>query len=415
MPCDPPICQGISVPPIRRSLPFWYLLIAFILVSARYWHAYLGDLQVYLAGGRAILTGLPLYGPDFPASVPGTSKMPFTYPPFAAMLFAILTPIPQPLVNVLFTAGSIGALFVVCRVVLVRLLPGFANVGLLAGAATLAACALEPMQANFYWGQINIFLLALVILDCVPKRTRWPRGVLVGLAAAIKLTPLVFLLYFAAKRDWRAAGTTLATFTGTAVLGYLLSPANSASYWLHTLFNANRIGRPANGTNQSLKAVIARMDLSPALTTTMWVMATVVVLALTLLLAIRYRRQKADLTALIVVANAGLLVSPVSWAHHWVWIAPALLVLIHHVRTRPLLWPLAALPIVTFMTGIHNVLPLEGMEVHWTTGQRLLGNGYVWLALGLLIVLVLTTARQAMTAAGGTPVRIPEPRCSPAR
>src|SRR6185369_14582877 len=76
----------------------------------------------------------------------------------------------------------------------------------------LAAVYLEPVRANFDFGQINVVLMTLVLADTVPRRTPWPRGLLLGLAIALKLTPAVFLLYFALRRDGRAALVSVASF-----------------------------------------------------------------------------------------------------------------------------------------------------------------------------------------------------------
>jgi len=49
--------------------------------------------------------------------------------------------------------------------------------------------------------------MALVALDCLVAKPKWPRGMLIGVAAAIKLTPAVFVLFFLLRRDYRSAVT----------------------------------------------------------------------------------------------------------------------------------------------------------------------------------------------------------------
>jgi alpha-1,2-mannosyltransferase len=331
-----------------------------IWVCVRGFGSGLLDLRVYLEGGETWRSGADLYGPDFE----GPGGLPFTYPPFAALLFSGLTPLPLPVIAVVFTAAGIALFTAACHVSASGSTVPWAGFGL---AAT--CLLLEPLRGSVDLGQINLILIGLVATDCLLPRTPWPRGALVGLAAAIKLTPAIFVLFFLARGRWRPALTAVGTFAGAGLLGWLLAPAQSQTFWFHAMLDPGRVGGLAYSANQSLHGLLFRLGAPEPV----WMVLCAVVLASTLALLPRLRD---DLTAVLAVAAAGLLISPVSWSHHWVWIAPALLLLQGWVRVAV---------VAVFAVGPHWLLPTAGdQELAWTWWQHLIGNTYVWLALGFL-------------------------------
>ncbi|SER81503.1 glycosyltransferase 87 family protein [Lentzea albida] len=326
------------------------------------------DLRVYLAGGEAWLASTGLYTAYFHA--PG--GLPFTYPPFAAMLFSALTPLPLAAAALLFTALGIGLFTAAART--------------WAGFGVIALCLLlEPLRVTLDLGQVNLVLLGLVAADCLLPRTPWPRGALVGLAAAIKLTPAVFVLFFLCRKRWKPALTAVATFVACAAL----APGQAKQFWLHAMLDPDRVGGVAYSANQSLRGLFSRLG-APEST---WIVAAVAVLALTVVVLPRLRD---DLTALVATAAAGLLISPVSWSHHWVWIAPALVLLRGRVRIAV---------VMVFAVGPHWLLPTAGdRELAWTWWQHVVGNTYVWLGLAFL---GWCAVRVGQSRLDGAPVRNP--------
>ncbi|SMC97242.1 alpha-1,2-mannosyltransferase [Lentzea albidocapillata] len=301
------------------------------------------DLDVYRLGGLAWIEGRPLYvgftGP------PLDPQLPFTYPPIAAMLFSGLSLVPGALQNPLVVASGFVALTAVCVAVAGKVRPDLKwTAGLL---AAIGALALDPVWTTYGYGQINLFLLALVVIDVVLLKDKRRRGVLIGVAAAIKLTPAIFVLYFIARRDWRAAITTVATFTGLAVAGFLITPRDSLQYWLHSLLNPDRIGDMSLSTNQSIRGLLRGFGLAPGVETLLWAALAAVVVAAAVFVA---RKTRDDLVALFVIAGAGLLASPVSWLHHWVWCVPVLVFL----ALRGNAWPAFAAVFLVFVTRLHE-------------------------------------------------------------
>jgi alpha-1,2-mannosyltransferase len=344
----------------------WWLVLVAVLTVAVVWYAVsvpgaLTDLKVYRAGGASWLRGVPLYTPDFPF------WLPFTYPPSAAVLFGVLAVLPFAAAAALLTAASLVALSASTYwAVPLPVVPV---------VAVAAAFLLEPVRTTLQFGQVNLLLMAMVAADCLLPRTRYPRGLLIGVAAAVKLTPAVFVLFFLARRQVQPAVTAVVTFAAATGAGMLFAPADSLRDWYTTIFDPDRIGGADFATNQSLRAALTRLDL-PA-TQVVWLVGSVVVLGLVWRGA---RRAPDPLVALLVVAAGGLVVSPVSWSHHFVWIAPALAYLAYRAR-----WvPLVALTGV-FAVG-HRFLPhARHRELSWTWWQHLAGDSYLLIALAFLV------------------------------
>jgi alpha-1,2-mannosyltransferase len=347
------------------------------------------DLDVYRIGGHAWLSGADLYG-RLPPTRSG-ARLPFTYPPIAAVLLSPLSLMPMPVAGTALALCTVALAAVVLKVFLSCLaapqrVPGWALAWLLPPALFL-----EPVRNTLAYGQINVILMALVTLDCLARAPRWPRGTLVGLAAAVKLTPAAFVLYFLLRRDYRAAAAASASFAAATAAGFLLARQDSARYWTRTVFQISRIGNPAYAANQSIQAVLTRAGLSPHTLagTGVWLALSIGVL----LAACRGMRHAftagENCWALSINAFAALLISPISWSHHWVWSVPAVLTLAvlghrHHSRL-PLV--AAACGILVFGAAAQWWFPSgQGRELRWAAWQQAIGSSYVIFAVLVLLV-----------------------------
>ena len=371
------------------------------------------DLQVYRLGAQALLDGVPLYHPSPPALV--EFGLPFTYPPFAALLFAPLAVLPLRVGSVLLTvlglAAWLGTLVLTSRrgtAAEVWSRRGRAAVPYALGGTAFGVILLDPARTTVMAGQINLILLGLVAFDCLARRPRWPRGVLIGLAAAIKLTPAVFIVYLLARRQWTAAATATGTFLAIGAAGFAFAPGDSARYWFHTLVDTDRIGPNVLPIKQSLHGVFARFGLGGTALTVVWLVAALAVVALAYLVASRLRD---DTGALLVVAAAGLLASPVSWTHHWVWIAVAAPVLWRRARRirRPALTAGVVVLIAVFVVGMpYQLTMLSDPGTGWSPLTHLWGDSYAIAALVVLgLVAVRVLRRPAVTA--GPPAAVEPP------
>ncbi|ATD70933.1 MULTISPECIES: glycosyltransferase 87 family protein [Gordonia] len=393
----------------------WLTLLAFILSAAIAIFVlpnhppapYRIDFDVYRMGGRVFLDGGDLYG-TLP-TLGGGSYLPFTYPPLAAALFSVFTVVPLGLGQGLFTAVSIACLLVVCRIVVAHLTDRpSTDLWWLATAATTVGLWLEPVRDTLNFGQINVVLMALVVADALLGRGRWWRGLLVGLAISIKLTPAVFLLLFLLRRDWRALVVSAVSAVAYAGLGYLLASDDSITYWTSTLFDTERIGSPQFANNQSVKGELARLGIESEIA---WLGVALVIGLLIAWSAWRLlsaseaaengRDQTIEVAALLTVAFAWLFCSPVAWDHSWVWVVPLLMVLVALAARRgasQIWWWLAGTGLVIFAYAPHQHVPQRyDAELSWAWWQHVVGSSYLlW---GLIVIISLGVLAPRLTCA----------------
>ena len=240
------------------------------------------DADVSRLGGRAWLDGQALYADGAMFHTGSGLDLPFTYPPLAAIVFSPLALAPLPVGSVVITAITWALLVLSVWIVLRRLEVSGATAWWAATAiVALSVTTLEPIRANFSFGQINVVLMTLVIADCIPRRTPWPRGVLVGLAIALKLTPAVFLLYFVLRRDLRSTLTAVASFAAATALGFIFAWRDSLEYWTHTVRDTDRIGTATWNTNQNAAGALARLELSGNGHFVVWTLVCLAMLSLT--------------------------------------------------------------------------------------------------------------------------------------
>ncbi|WP_116204909.1 glycosyltransferase 87 family protein [Amycolatopsis circi] len=339
------------------------------------------DLQVYRFGADAVLHGGDLYG-ALPATTAG-SMLPFIYPPFAAILFSALALPPLSVASFVLDFVSVVSLWVVLYVVVRRLRQGWnrRTAAVTASALAGAAFAFEPVRSTLSFGQINLVLMALVVVDCLVPNPRWPRGLLVGLAAAIKVTPAGFLLFFLLTKDFRAARNALFTGAAATLIGFLVAPRASAEYFFGGgLTGADGFSGSPYATNQTIEGALNRLALLPRTHDLLWLASS----AFVLIAAVLVMRRVDGLLAFVVNAATVLVLSPISWSHHWVWIVPAALILAARVRTPGTGAALLA-GLAVFIVAPHTFVPSSGMqELAWTPWQHLVGDSYLILGLGFL-------------------------------
>lgn len=271
------------------------------------------DLEVYRRAAREVFAGVSPY-------LPG-ERLPFTYPPFAAVVFAPLAWLSARTAGWLYAVSCVALLAVVIAVVARRL--GWSDRWIplwLMGSVMLA-----PVDRHLGFGQVGIPLMAMVVLDVfvVPARHR---GLLIGVAAAIKVVPGAFVLLFVCRRDWATVRRAALGWVVATGVGMLAAPADTIRYYTHELWDTGRVGGASYPDNQSLTGVLARiLDTE---TPPRWATAVLLVLGLALGVA-ACRRQLGrgdELSALLALALGILLASPVSWSHHWVWVVPVVMV-----------------------------------------------------------------------------------------
>jgi alpha-1,2-mannosyltransferase len=407
------------------------------------------DLTVYRDGGLIVRQVRPYYDPHATAPLydwGGYSSLAlkFTYTPFAAIAFALFSYIPWTPLWVLSIIVNIAALLAALWFTFGGL--GYADRRVRLGATLVAAAVvfwLQPVVRTIYLGQINLILMAAIIWDlCQPDnskgRPRWWKGAMTGVAAGIKLVPLIFVPYLLITKKFREAAMTVAGFLATVGVGFVILPSDSARWWLHGMFlaNGNRTGFMGWSGNQSLRAIITRLTGSVAAGQGPWIAAAAVTFVLGMTAAALLERKGYHLPAILATALTGLLVSPVSWDHHWVWVAPGVVVAWHYAircwrtaRTSAQRWQarglaaLAAGLIVVFaawpdalwesqrnlgrfslglLWAQPNTTPIlfskygdlpRYVEYHWHGFQLLWGNAYIIAGTALLLILLALAVR----------------------
>jgi alpha-1,2-mannosyltransferase len=249
----------------------------------------------------------------------------FTYSPFAAIVFVPIAAIPLTVARVLWELASVAALAYSCVITLK--LAGYRPSRIVVAGVTAAALPLDPMYQTLYLGQINLILLALILTDIWRVAHGRDAGIGVGMAAAIKLTPAIFIVFFLLARRTKAAFIAAGTFVFCGLIGFLIAPRASKLYWEQLFFDTRRVGAPYI-SNQSPYAAAIRIAGGQAHVGTWWVIIPLVFAVTGLAAATVLARNHDWLGAAAATGTTGLLVSPISWAHHWVWILPALVLLV---------------------------------------------------------------------------------------
>jgi alpha-1,2-mannosyltransferase len=351
------------------------------------WGMRLLDLDVYRLGADALRHGVDLYSVAEP-----TAGLVFTYPVFAAALFLPFAVLPLAVARVLLTLLSVAALFVIVHLTVGQVRGARAAGSSLAWSVPLsvAAVAIHPVWETLTFAQVNLILTALVLVDVLsPDRSRW-RGVLVGIAAGIKLVPGIFIVYFLVTGQRRAALTSALTTLGTIAVGFALQPGPSWDFWTRHAANPERTGGLAYVTNQSFLGVSARLLRDPHPPRALSLVLGVAAVVVALLLARRLYRRGEVLLSVSVLGVASLLASPVSWSHHWIWAIPCLGTLVIWARqaTGPPArwrWVIVGVAAAIIATGPMQFTPKTQLrELDHTIAQQLVANIYALLALAYL-------------------------------
>ncbi len=308
----------------------------------------------------------------------------FTYPPFAALVFSPLALTTWPVAVAISIAVNATAVVLLLRWFVAPMVRRHQGPVLMVGAlAFLAVLVFEPARDTFSFGQVNLALLVLVLADLrrldlhsLTKGSRWA-GVGIGLASAIKLTPVVFIGYLIVTRQCRAAAVATGTAAGATLLAVLVAPSTSAQFWLGALWDTDRVGRLEYVSNQSLRGVMARLDLPSA-----WWLAAVAVVLAAWFVRVRFQARPDHVAGFAVTGIVACLISPVTWVHHLVWLLPALFRLIDaalQARSKRRL---------ALLFAAYVILSSSVVWLWWAGANGVLAaigsNTYVWISLALL-------------------------------
>lgn len=370
------------------------------------------DLDVYRTGGQSVLMGRPVYD----SLTPPPQLLPFTYPPLGAVLATPLAMMPWPAAQWVWTAVLYVALAVT---VAYAFRPLFARirtaaryrwaVPLAAGLLVAALAYVMPMRDQVRFGQVGIILVAMCAADCLkPEGGRLPRGVLIGLAMAVKLTPGVFVIYLWITGRRRAAVTAVGTAVAVTLATLLLLPGDWVDYWFGALFSSDRLGANTGTTNQALRGVLMRTYLPDPVVTVLWIICVAAVVYFAYRGARRLSLSGRETAGVAVIGLLSVAVSPVSWIHHLTWVVPVIGAFAGSARNRRRL-------VAAGLTYVFFVVPVPWLGVSMLAGglgPRVLGkivqDGFGLGSLALMALLVYWLPRQR-----DTPTLPDQPRPAP--
>ncbi|MFF1873400.1 glycosyltransferase 87 family protein [Kitasatospora herbaricolor] len=370
------------------------------------------DMIVYRAEGSAVVNGGDLYG--FRVT---EWALPATYPPFAAMLFVPTTWFGVGFLRIAITVGNVALLALLAHL-------SFKLVGRPrrelrpVGVVLIAGCGvwLEPVFTTLRYGQVNLALACLILWDLTRSDTRLSKGIGIGIAAGIKLTPGLFAVYLLVTGRIRAAFVAGFAFLGTFLLGALFLPDATWGYWTKYLFDSTRVGKTEIVDNQSVRGAVARLLHTAEPGTAATLAGGLVALAGVGVAAYAFRSARvlprAEAWGVCCAAVTAVLVSPISWTHHWVWCVPVLVLLAAEAAqeasrpaaVRRLRWrPVFVATLIAFCSFAMWLVPHKGdLDQHLAPLSQAPAAVYPLVGVCFLLVAALRTGSRRRAA--GLPI-----------
>ncbi len=369
------------------------------------------DFDIYMMGGSHFFGG-HLYSVQYPSPQLG-----FTYPPFSALAFSPLTLVPRQPAQYFWALLNLAALAALVALSLRAARPTLSRRALAQWSLVLMTPAvwLDPVGLTFAYGQVNLILVAMILADLTARvrlgGTVVPQGALTGLAAAAKLTPLIFVPFLFLVRRSRSAVVALVTFVGVGLVVAAVGPSTSWQFWTRYAFDAGRVGGNDYISNQSLSGVLERFH-HRAVPHSVYYGLDLIVLVAGMALAVWAYRRSSPLLGVLVCATVGMVVSPITWVHHMVWVVPILawLCLADDRPRGGWLWAGAA-AVWFWIAPIWSLPHGADQELHEHGWQLVLGGSYFLAMLvflvGVAAMLLVRSRRRAPDNRGASGLAVP--------
>lgn len=363
------------------------------------------DLDVYRTAGLAVLRGASVY--DFFTQPP--QLLPFTYPPFSALLAVPLAWMSFHTATIVMTVLIYLTLGLIVWYGFRPLIARCGDWGPLVWGILIALMAYPlPVYDQVRFGQVDLFMVALCVADCATPRTRWPRGILIGLAMAIKLVPGVFLIYLLITRRREAAVNALFTAAGATLFTFAVLPQDSLDFWFGALTDPSRVGSNHGTSNQSIRGFLLRMYWPDMVTSAVWLIAV----GLLAYFGYKYARRlsllsdsgrfgpgntwSAEIAGIAITGLLAVLLSPVAWIHHLAWIVLVIGALAGDGRNRKRLGIAAGAWLFYVLTipwwGTTHIQPYK--PLYEKVIGRIMQSSYALGAVGLLFILGVWLVKQ---------------------
>ena len=383
--------------------------VALGVALALCWHyltkareAYLLDLDVYRDAAEVAWSGGDLYGLRYT-----DIGLPYLYPPFAILFLTPLGWLSDVGAQVMWTLVTLVSVVVYAVVCVWNFAAERFHTPTVYMVTVAFALAMEPTESNINFGQVNILLALFLVLDLSRRTWRVPQGVLTGIAAAVKLTPLFIAVYYAVTRRVRATAWTVGGFAVCTLVAALVFPHASRVFWTGTFLESDRVG-VSYISNQSINGLLQRAISDPQVARLLWLVLAAVVAVAVLVLAHHLFGTYPHLTDALVLA-AILLISPISWSAHWILILPLLLVAVFPDEPVLLLRILAALLAGALLYGVIRPLETAQRLVPPAADNIVFANTFPWLTLVVGVACTVWYWRRVETDQGQS-VSVPDIR-----
>ena len=314
----------------------------------------------------------------------------FVYPPAALWLFWPLTWVGKFTGELLWTLGSVLALAWMIASAGRRACgwrwPKAWGVALLVGAP-LSALVLQPVGAHLALGQVGLFLAAAATFDILCVRDARARGLLTGITAALKIYPIVYFAIFALRREWRALANAIGGLVATTAIAWAVFPSYSVTYFFHRLIGGNELkhywhNKHWLSSSSSVYTLFFRQPFTGSSPERVVAFAAcVAVLLFGIFAAWRQLGEGREVAALLCIALASTIGSPVSWDHYFIWVVLVPFVLVE--RGGLPWWRTASL----WLFGLTCLVPLR-----LSRNEDLSHKAYNW------IFVIIFMGRNALTA-----------------
>jgi hypothetical protein len=217
--------------------------------------------------------------------------------------------------------------------------------GLFAAALTIAySLFFDPAVVTVQLGQVNLLLLVFVCLTWHALKTNagaWSIAIPLSLAIVIKTYPALLLLLLVSCRRYKAAAFTVGLFALFCAMSYVLLPSGIWADWITKVLPNGDEAHPGPW-NQNIRAFIARAFMPnqfseplialPGLVKPSIMLLSAVVFGVTLWLSYRSWRRPDGTRRVDALMSLYLLtiflIAPVSWEHHFIYLLPALILVI---------------------------------------------------------------------------------------
>lgn len=311
----------------RRAAAFWVLFagisaVSAVLVLNRPAWDRLSDLDIYRGAVQTVQAGQPLY--EYAAANGG----PFTYPPFAILVLWPVGVLPESLLYLIWLVLTCCAVAAIAAATAGVITAGRRHHHTIVAVMACGLMLSAPAQSNLRFGQVSVFIVLLALVDAVGLTPPRFRGVLIGVAAAVKLTPLLFVAFLLISGRWRDAARAVGAFVAAGSLAALVLPAESWTYWTDAMFTTSRIGNLASLGNQSLHGMLLRIGVDGAALPYLWAGLVAMICSVGLIRARSLHLGGRPAHAAVMVGCATVAASPVSWTHHQIWPVLAAMLLI---------------------------------------------------------------------------------------